>query len=310
MKVFLISHIADADGVTPVILSKLAFNDLDYFLLEPSEIDDYMEEKIKTNFFDQYDKVFVTDLCFTDKIGSIIDNMDLKNKIQVLDHHFTNIPMNKYDFVTVIDEENGKKESGTSNYYKYLLEHFPNDLLKKDSTRELVDLVRSSDTWEWKKTNCIEARDIATIHANYGNDLFIEKYLNFIKENDTFYYDDTDKMIIEIDRRKIQEYIEACKDKVIIKSIKGYRVGIIFAELYRSELGNDLAEYYQDQVDFIMIINMNRSISFRGIKEEFNLGEFAHMLDGYGHKLASGAPLPEGIKEATIDYVIGCMHEI
>ena len=33
MKIFLFSHIADCDGITPVILSKLAFNQVDYKLL-------------------------------------------------------------------------------------------------------------------------------------------------------------------------------------------------------------------------------------------------------------------------------------
>jgi oligoribonuclease NrnB/cAMP/cGMP phosphodiesterase (DHH superfamily) len=308
MKVFLISHIADADGVTPVILSKLVFDDLEYFLLEPSEIDEYMESAINNNSLDKYDKIFVTDLCFTDRIGLMIDKLDLKNKIQVLDHHFSNLPMNKYDFVTVIDEVDGKKESGTSLYYKYLLEHFSNALLNKPFTSELVDLVRSGDTWEWKQTNRLEARDISTLLANYGNDRYIDKYLKMIRENDEFYFDDIDNTIIEIDRRKIEEYIEDAKSKVIIKEINGYRVGIIFAELYRSELGNDLAEYYKDEVDFIMIINMNRSISFRGIRDDINLGEFAHLLNGYGHKKASGAPLPDGLKEATIDYIVGQMN--
>lgn len=304
MKVFLISHIADADGITPVVLTDLVFDEYDYHLLEPSEVDDYMLECFDNNLFDNYDYVFVTDLCFTDKIASIIDNMDLKNKIQVLDHHYSRLNLNKYDFIEVIDEENGKKESGTSLYYRYLLKNYPSKLLSKNSVSKLVDLVRSGDTWEWKKTNNIDARNISTLLANYGNDRYIEKYSKFLRENDEFYFDDIDNTIIEIDNRRRKEYIENCIDKVIIKDIKGYRVGIIFAELYRSELGNDLAEYYKDEIDFIMIINMNRSISFRGIKDEFNLGEIAHLLDGYGHKLAAGAPLPEGIKESTIEYVI------
>jgi len=304
MKVFLISHIADADGITPIILTDLVFNNYEYHLLEPSEVDGYMLECFNNNLFDNYDYIFVTDLCFTDKIASMIDNMELKNKIHVLDHHYSRLELNKYDFIDVVDEENGKKESGTSLYYRYLLNNYPNDLLNKKSISTLVDLVRSGDTWEWKKTNNVDARNISTLLANYGIEKYVEKYTKFIRENDEFYFDDIDNTIIEIDNRRRDEYIKNCIDKVIIKDIKGYKVGIIFAELYRSELGNDLAEYYKDEIDFIMIINMNRSISFRGIKEEFNLGEIAHLLDGYGHKLAAGAPLPDGIKDNTIEYVI------
>lgn len=304
MKVFLISHIADADGITPIILTNLVFKEYDYHLLEPSEVDEYMKYALSNNIFDNYDYVFVTDLCFTDDVARIIDNMDLKNKIHVLDHHYSRLELNKYDFIDVIDEKNGKKESGTSLYYKYLLDNYPNDLLKRKSIETLVDLVRSGDTWEWKKTNNELARDISTLLAYYGIDEFVKKYTKFVRENEEFSLDDIDKTIIQVDRRRMKEYIDDCKSKVIIKEIRGYKVGIIFAELYRSELGNDLAEYYKDEVDFIMIINMNRSISFRGIKQELNLGEFAKLFNGYGHKLASGAPLPEGLKEEVIQYVL------
>ena len=304
MKVFLISHIADADGITPIILTNLVFSEYDYHLLEPSEVDEYMKYALENNVFDNYDYVFVTDLCFTDEVARIIDNMDLKNKMHVLDHHYSRLELNKYDFIDVIDEVNGKKESGTSLYYKYLLDNYPNDLLKRKSIETLVDLVRSGDTWEWKKTNNEMARDISTLLAYYGIDEYVRKYTKFVRENEEFYLDDIDKTIIQIDKRRMKEYIDDCKSKVIIKEMKGYKVGIIFAELYRSELGNDLAEYYEDEVDFIMIINMNRSISFRGIKQEVNLGDFAKLFNGYGHKLASGAPLPEGLKEEAIQYVL------
>ena len=304
MKVFLISHIADADGVTPVVLTDLAFEEYDYHLLEPAEVDDYVIECINNNFFDDYDLVLVTDLCFTEKAAEIIDKLPLKDKMQVLDHHQSRLDLNKYEFVHVEVERDGKKVSGTSLYYEYLLKHFPNEVLLHKSVDELVDLVRSGDTWEWKQTNNLAARDISTILSYYGNDKYIEKYAKFLRENENFYFDDVDKIFIEVDRKRMQDYIEDCKSKVIIRDIKGYKVGIIFAELYRSELGNDLAEFYKDEVDFIMIINMNRSISFRGIKDDINLGLFANCLDGFGHFNAAGAPLPEGIKEATIEYVL------
>lgn len=303
MKIFLISHIADADGVTPLVLSNLAELDYDYHLLEPGEMDEYMLESINNNLFDNYDLVLITDLCFTDKVAEVINNIELKNKLQVIDHHQTRLGLNKYSFIHVEVERNGKMVSATSLYHEYLLSNFPTDDLKKESVYELVDLVRSGDTWEWKKTNRLEARDVSTLHAYYGNERYVEKYTKFLKENDKFYFDNIDQILIDLDRRRMNEYIEDCKSKVIIQNIKGYRVGIIFAELYRSELGNDLAEYFKDQVDFIMIINMNRSISFRGIREDINLGEFASCLDGFGHFKAAGANLPDGLKECAIEYV-------
>ena len=302
MKVLLLSHIADVDGVTPVVL---VFEDYDYKLFEVTDLERFLLEKVKTDYFDKYDKVFITDLCFSEEVANEILKSPLKDKLQVLDHHISRMPMNKYDFITVIDEENGKKESGTSLYLRYLKNNYNNELIQKDCVNTLVDLVRSGDTWEWKKTNNLAARDISTILAYYGNDKYIEKYKKFLRENDDFYFDETDNLLIDIDRKRINDYIEDCKNKVIFREIRGYKVGIIFAELYRSELGNDLADYYKDEVDFILIINMNRSMSFRGIKDDINLGEISHeWFSGYGHAKASGAPLPDGIKEDIVDLFI------
>lgn len=304
MKVLLMSHIADADGVTPVVLTDLAFDDYDYKLFEVNELEQFILDNLNTNYFDKYDKVFVVDLCFGEEVANKILNTNLKNKIQVLDHHISRLSMNKYDFITVIDEENGKKESGTSLYYKYLVNNYYNELLNKDCIKTLVDMVRSGDTWEWKKTNYQEARDISTLLAYYGNDKYIEKYKKYIRENDIFIFDEIDKTIIEIDSKRKHDYIENCKKKVIFKNFNGYKIGIIFAELYRSELGNELAEYYKDKVDFILIINMNRSLSFRGIKDDINLGEISHeWFSGYGHASAAGAPLPTNLKEEIIEMI-------
>lgn len=50
---------------------------------------------------------------------------------------------------------------------------------------------------------------------------------------------------------------------------------------------------------------MNRSMSFRGIKDDINLGEISHeWFSGYGHAKASGASLPDGIKEDIVDLFI------
>ena len=62
MKVFLMSHVADLDGVMPVVLTDLAFSDYDYQLLDIAEVDPFMEEKLASDFFHSYDKVFLTDL--------------------------------------------------------------------------------------------------------------------------------------------------------------------------------------------------------------------------------------------------------
>ncbi len=303
MKVLLISHIADADGIMPVILTDLTFEDYDYQLLDVGDVDSYVNDSLDNNFFDNYDKVFMVDLCVSESIAKKIDNLEFKKKILILDHHYANINLNKYSFIKVIDEENGIKESGTSLYYKYLLTNYPNELLKRNSVAYMVTLVRLGDTWQWKEFNVTEARDLVTILSYYGNEKFIDNYTRFLRKNNEFYFNDAERVLIDIDNNRKLEYIENMKDDIIFKQINGYKVGIVFAELYRSELGNALAEYYKDKVDLIMIINMNRSISFRAIKDNINVSDFAKLFKGKGHKLAAGAPLPDNIKEKTLNLI-------
>ena len=302
MKIFLISHIADIDGITPVILSKLVFGEIDYKLLEVGEVEFFMEEALNSNLFDKYDKVFMTDLCVSENIAKRIDSLPLKEKFQVLDHHIACIDLNKYSFIKVIDEADGVKESGTSLYYKYLLDNHPIKILARESVSYMVSLVRLNDTWEWKKYNKPEARYLTTILSYYGVDKYINNYIDFLLANEKFYFTDTEKMLIDTDNNRMNEYIEEKKKEVIFKEIKGYKTGIVFAELYRSELGNILAEYYPE-VDLIIIINLSRSISYRCIKDNISVNDFALFFGGKGHQKAAGSPLPLGLKESIIDYI-------
>ena len=304
MKIFLISHIADIDGLTPVILSKLVFGDIDYKLLEISEVESFMDDALNNNLFDNYDKVFMTDLCVSENIAKRIDSLPLREKFQVLDHHIAYMDLNKYSFIKVLDEENGVKESGTSLYYKYLLNNYPIKILARESVSYIVSLVRLNDTWEWKKYNKPEARYLTTILSYYGVDKFINNYVDFLLANETFYFTKTEKMLIDTYNNRMNEYIEEKKKQVIFKEIKGYKTGIVFAELYRSELGNILAECYPE-VDLIIIINLNRSISYRCIKDDISVNDFALIFGGKGHQKAAGSPLPLGLKERIIDYIFG-----
>lgn len=301
MKVFLISHIADLDGVMPVILTDLVFEEYDYKLLEIVDVDNFMNESLDNNLFDSYDKVFMTDLNISSEVADRIDNSDFKNKFQVLDHHIGSIEMNKYSFDKVVDEANGMKESGTSLYYKYLLANYPNDLLNKESVKYMVNLVRLGDTWEWKKYNIPEARDLSTILYYYGNDMFIDNYKVFLRENKEFYFNKIETTLLTVDRNKKEDYIENMKDKITIKEIDNMKVGIVFAENYRSELGNDLCEYYKDTIDALMIINLNRTLSFRSVKDTADVNKLASIFGGGGHFHAAGAPLKDNIREILID---------
>lgn len=297
MRIFIFSHIADVDGVTPIILSKLAFENIDYKLID-NPIDEIFLDYINNNDFSIYDYIFMTDLCISeDTINKLSD--DFKKKFLIFDHHISNIKMNKYQFIKVVVEQNNKDESATSIYYDYLVKNFKNELLIKESTKQLVDFVRICDTYTFDKENKEEAIYIADFLSMVGINEYVEYFYNFIFNNNKFYFEEKLKYLFEVEEKRKKLYIEEKSKQVISCYIKPFNVGIVFAENYRSSLGNKLAKMYDDKYDFIVIINMSRSVSLRGIKD-IDLNAFANIYGGKGHKKAAGFSLPEGLKEKVI----------
>ncbi len=298
----LLSHIADLDGITPVILLKLLNIDFEYELFEVNELSKFIVEKMNTDYFDKFEEVYITDLGITKECADIIVNSKYKDKFLLFDHHESHYYLNDYDFATVIEEHDNYKVCGTTLFYNYLLKKYNNDILKRNSVVMFVELVRENDTWQFTDLKD-DAFNLNNLFAFYGRDKFIEIYTDFLNTNNEFYYSKLELTILESLNRQKQEYIESFKDKVIIKEINGYKIGFVFAENYRSELGNYLAEIYYNQVDFIGIINMNRHISFRGKKDFKPTNKFAEIYGGGGHPLASAMKLPEDIKEKILKYI-------
>jgi oligoribonuclease NrnB/cAMP/cGMP phosphodiesterase (DHH superfamily) len=304
IKILLISHISDPDGITPIILSKLTFNKVDYILLDAAEVNNKVEYLIINNEFDKYDAVFITDLGLNEETSNIIENnINLKSKVKIFDHHIGNKLNKDYSFTTIIDiDSNGIKQSGTSLYYDYLLKNYNNKQLEKDSVRHFVTLVREYDTWTWVKSNNIEAKHLANLFDLYGRELFEEHYLSFLRENDTFYFDEKELFLLEIENNKINTYINEAKSRTIPVNVLGHKAGLVFASQYRSELGNQLAVHFKEVFDFIIIVNIERSISYRGIKD-IDLNKIATFFGGKGHINSSGSPLPDNINQELIKII-------
>ena len=297
----LISHIADLDGISPVILMNLLDIDFEYELFEIGEINEFIKEKIDSNFFDKYDDIYITDLSVSKDIALKILNSKYKDKFKLFDHHKSAEWLNEYEFATVTEEVNGFKECGTTLFYQYLIKTFDNDILKKENVVTYVECVREEDTWQFTELKD-DADNINNLLGFYGNDEFIELYTDKLKNNSKLYFDKYELKIINALNRKKQDYLESFKDKVIIKRVDSYNIGVVFAEQYRSSLGHYIAEIYQDKIDFVAIINFNRHISFRGIKD-IDISVFAEKFGGGGHPKACAMPLPNNIKEKIIEEI-------
>ena len=163
-KYLLISHVADEDGITPVILSKLVFKNIDFVLTEPREVDKSYLDNV-----DNYDFVYITDLNVSPELAlKINEDESLKCKTLIFDHHKSALELNKYDYITVIDESDGRKESATSIFYEYLCSISDNDILHKNSTKGLVEQVRLIDTYDFKTEEDKKAHNLDLLFSILG----------------------------------------------------------------------------------------------------------------------------------------------
>lgn len=287
-KILLISHVADEDGITPVILAKLVYKKIDTILVNVGEADQNLLENI-----DKYDLIYITDLSISeDTAQKINENKEYRNKIKIFDHHASALYLNKYKFAKVVVETKTRKESGTSIFYRHLLRISNNKILRKKSTKGLVNQVRIIDTYDFKKEKDKEAINLDHLFAILGRKNYIEYFTKYIKENDNFKYTEKEKFLIKLEKDRVDNYLKQKEKEIIFAKVDGYNVGIVYAESNRSILGHHILEKHN--VDFAIIINISKSISFRG-EGKVDLSIYAGKYNGGGHKNASGCPLPENI---------------
>lgn len=285
-KYLLISHVADEDGITPVILSKLVFKNIDFVLTEPREVDKSYLDNV-----DNYDFVYITDLNVSPELAlKINEDESLKCKTLIFDHHKSALELNKYDYIKVIDESDGRKESATSIFYEYLCSISDNDVLHKNSTKGLVEQVRLIDTYDFKTEEDKKAHNLDLLFSILGRENYIDYFDNYIRVHDSFEYTKDEEFLIKLEKDKVDNYLKQKTDEMMRVNIDGHKAGVVFAERYRSQLGNYLVSLYDD-IDFAIIISVARSVSYRG-NGKIDLSVFAAKYGGGGHANASGSGVP------------------
>lgn len=309
MKALIFSHKPDIDGAGGVILAMIAFGreNVVYELCETFEINDKIKKYIDDGSIYSFDNIYVTDICIKEPLISIIDKDEkLKGKIKVFDHHKSEIQegLDKYDFVKLVVEDEKGRCCGTSLFYNYL-----NDLCILKSINivsEFVELTRQYDTWEWKtKYNNEIPRELTILFDLISPHKYIEKMYLKLSENINFEFTDDERNLIDIEKHKIEAYVDKAISNMEIKKCLGIKYGVIFAELYRNEIKLEIKERKID-VDFIAIIKMyDKTISYRQINNDFDVSLVSQAFGGKGHKEAASSPLSSKIINSLIRKVFG-----
>lgn len=284
----LITH-NDLDGIGCEVVFKLLYGDkVDVFSVGNNEVNNIVGQSLEELRFGIYEQLFITDLSVNEELAEIINKEGLK--VQLLDHHPSATHLNKYSFANVMTHlSDGFKNSGTHLSFTYLLDKLINKGLCNESLENFVELVRQYDTWEWKEIfKNEEAKQLSDLLYILGREKFVNDMLYRIKDNEEL-FSETDKLILEIKQKEIDNYINIKEKELIIKDFKLYKIGMVMADSYTSELGNILCERHEE-LDFVAIIK-KETVSLRTVKDDVNLTDIAKQFGGGGHPKASGFPL-------------------
>lgn len=294
----LLSH-NDLDGVGCGILAKLAFGSeikvrYNSIAALNREVEWFFENEDKDTF------LFITDLSVNEENEKRLEQFfQTGGKIQLIDHHKTALHYNDYDWAKVVVEYvDGSPASATSLFYEYLIAQ--GHLQPSEALNEFVELIRQYDTWEWEKNNNSQAQRLNALFFLLSIEEFEEKMLHRLKTEAHFYFDDFEKKILQMEEGKIERYIRRKRRELLQAKIKEHYVGVVYAESYHSELGNELGKE-NAHLDYIAILNVgSKKVSFRTIHDDIDVSEVAARFGGGGHAKASGSPMND---EAYKHYV-------
>lgn len=306
----------DLDGVGCAILAKLVLGkDIDISYCNYDDVDRQVSDFLNNHDIKAGDLIFITDISVSEKVAERIDKNEMKDCFVLLDHHATALGLNKYSWCSVIMIEltANIKTSGTELFFNWLLTHdyFPQGIHYEIlNYLDFTNAVRDWDTWRWSTMGeaGIISKQINDLFHIYGRDEFINWAMDKFSVWTCWDYFNScvigaeEKIILDMFQKEKDDYIKQKSGTMIIAEIYGYTCGIVFADRFISELGNILCKNHS-WIDLVAIIDISRnSVSYRAVKDEINVGEFAKYFGGGGHPKAAGSQIDKdtGLKIAKM----------
>ncbi|MEG7882945.1 DHH family phosphoesterase [Bacillus paranthracis] len=319
MRVKHFSH-NDYDGVGCGILTKLAFKNWNVRYLDYKRLDDEVQDFIQNETYKKFDVVLITDIFISEENCKALDELHKNKDIIVIyiDHHATEKRpwILEYEWVLIesktsetsfskpVDERMNALTSATSLLFEYFLSQGLKFDANFKAVKKFVESVRRYDTWEWHKVYKDKEPNrwnaLLYLYGRIDFEAMVQEKLQT-----EYIFNQSELTIIKIEEQRIDNYIRGKEQTIIKKNILGHTAGVIFAEQYHSELGNVLAERRPD-LDFIIIINPSRTISYRGIREDIHIGnDIAYVFRGGGHPQSAGSPIDRYLVNTFIDMLFG-----
>lgn len=299
MKNLIITHSADVDGISPIILYSLTKKRFDYKLSEIYELDHILDFVLENGY--PYEQIYIVDLTVSKESYEKLEKSIYHGKIKVFDHHQTHEYAKNKDYVFL-----DTRECGTTLFYQYLCKEYG---IQTKVLDEYTSHVKDLDLWHWEEKENMVAKQLGDLFTLYGKERYIKEMKKKLRKQETFAFSLFEKKILLLEQDRIEKYIDRKDKEMFVLTWEEKNFGAVFSERYRSELGNVLSLRHPE-LDFIVMINFSGGISFRTNKD-VDVSVLASKIGGGGHVKASGAPLSNEIKEMVLQKVFeGCdIHE-
>ena len=298
----------DLDGMGPFLVLKKSFPNMKinttYCGKKDGQADNRVLEILEE--MDTESILFITDIGIRKETADIVDRYYRDGyKVVLLDHHISNEFLNDYEWAKVESvNSNGVKTCATTLFYEYLVEK--NIIEHNHLISCFAEKVRLYDTWDWEEAEDNTAKQLNDLFYLLRRTDFKESVFESLKANtEEFIIPDKYQYLLNIEQQRIEDYIKAKSKSLRVKEIYGKQVGVVYAENYYSELGNELGKMFPE-LDIITMVNISTSkLSFRTIKDDVSVAEFASTyFNGGGHPKASGGALtPENFDLFVFPYV-------
>ncbi|WP_270181481.1 DHH family phosphoesterase [Alkalihalobacillus sp. CinArs1] len=288
---------SDLDGSACALIAELAFEkSADITHCTYRNLNERVESFLEKN---DESPLFITDLSVNEEIEQLLEKRFQEGKhVQMIDHHASAMHFNEYEW-GYVEPGDDKKTCAATLFYQYLVDR---EKIERSEGLELfLELVRKYDTWEWEEDDDTDAKRLNDLFSILGRETFkAEMIRRLTRDPDSFSLSESEEMILDLEERKISRYIHKKNFQIVQTFIDEYCVGMVHAESYHSELGNELNKRHP-HLDLITIINIgSKRLGFRTIHDEVDVSEFAGRFGGGGHPKASGCELTEETFEIFI----------
>ena len=308
-KIILFSHENDIDGMGSVILSKLAFGDIDYVLASNvSVLESKFREMLNNKKIYDYDQIYITDLALYNPSLDIVINDDrLNNKIKVFDHHQSSITAGcaKNNFTKVVEEENGLKTCATMLFYNYLVEN--NYIEKSKVLDDYCYLTRLEDTWEWKDNGQfgIKAHDLAILFDEIGYAKYIDSMVTKLSNNNLDFTAEEINLLNNAKEKTQKELDSIWNETVFLKDQDGFDFLACYADYKYRNILPEYAKEHNSNLKYVVLVALEKGEygqrSYRSVDPTFDVGKIAIAHGGMGHITASSVNITKYQKEHALE---------